>query len=203
MPKVYDHLGRGSKFRIKTREAVLSLWLSGYTEEQIAKEYRSGNSNSQNKISIEDVKDIIAFQQTEFGDDFKKLRKWRQKEFIDKAWKTIHIAQDVLLEGLQIKDNKGSFKTTPVMASNIIVAMKDKLKEIEGKENSDETPEKEKLTPEEDKDLKEAMERIKKQEEEKEEIKQDNEKINLLPMSVLFNKEKLENDISKMNIVKK
>lgn len=170
MPRFYDHLGRGATFRIKTREEVLSLWLSGYTEEEISKE----KSRGQSKMSVKDVKDIIAFQQTQFGDDFKKLRKWRQKEFIEKAWKAIHVAQDVLLDGLKVTDKKGNFKTTPSMASNIIVAMKDKLKEVEGKEEPPQSCiEKENESPEEQKDLKDAMERIEK----KNETKDDNDLI--------------------------
>ena len=153
MPKPYEHLGRGAEFRTKTREDVTAQYMAGYSEEEIREKNKS--------LTVEDIKAIIEFQSEKDPDNFEKLRKWRQKSFIDQAWNIISIGQDIILKGLENKRNDKRQKLTLSSASqsaNIVILMIDRIRAMESQSKVREK--KFTLTREEKEDMKKAQIRI-------------------------------------------
>ncbi len=153
MPRPSKKFGRGSIFRIKTREDVLTDWMVGFSEEEISK---------QRKINVQDIKDIIEYQKAISPDEFNKLRKWRQKEFVENAWRIIRLGQEEVIKGLK------KHKASPQGASNIVATMMDKIKATEGREVIEKQTLELSLSKEEEEELRKAKLRI---EQSKKEVK--------------------------------
>ena len=151
MPKPYEHLGRGAEFRTKTREDVVAQFMAGYSEEEISE---------RNKLAVADIKAIIKFQSEKDPDAFEKLRKWRQKNFIDQAWNIISVGQDIMLKGLEnrSKERKNLTLSSASSAANMVILMIDRIRAMESQTKTREK--KFTLTREEKEDVKKAQIRV-------------------------------------------
>lgn len=159
MPRDFGNQGRGAEFRIKTREEVSAMLMAGYLEEEIAEKM---------KLDIVDVEEIIKVQSEKDPDAFEKLRKWRQKSFIDEAWKIVAEGQEMVLKGLRAKKGNETLSTAST-AANIVILMLDRIRALETKKvTKDKSFE---LTREEKEGLKKAQMRI---EEKSSEIEENN-----------------------------
>lgn len=116
-----NKLSPATRFSLDKREQVLTDWMAGFNEEDIAKEHSSKNV----KLTIDDINEIIKYQKTKSPEEMETIRKYRQKQFIDKAWGIIKLAQIEIIYGLR------KHKIPPGIAMNIISQMVDKLRTTE------------------------------------------------------------------------
>lgn len=132
----------------------MSEFLSGYTEEEIGE---------REHLAVEDVKAIIEYQAEKDPDAFEKLRKWRQKKFIDEAWKIINVGQEIMLKGLKSMSNSDKATLSSASsAANIVTVMIDRIRALESKTKTREK--KFELNRDEREGLKKAQVRIEQKE---------------------------------------